>query len=236
MSNLASEIQKCCRKPTPARQQQQQTFLAFLIPIPALQLRQRSFPPSSFTTHSESSSKFRSTRGAFDGEGFLAVSLYSRRLRRRRFRAKVVDLPRRRRAQGAISSPFSTRPPRCFLKLLQQTCYIFFLLTHFHRTSRTARTTQTNEPNGNKLQGCTTSTQNQRNHARLEQSCEEEEKAPASADESTIHTETSTVCSIEEGEQYLFEDSAENTYVEIELQPTTATTTNTTATPWLVTI
>lgn len=47
------------------------------------------------------------------------------------------------------------------------------------------------------------------------------------ADESTIHTETSTVCSIEEGDQYLFEDSTENTYVQIELQPSTTTATPT---------
>lgn len=48
-------------------------------------------------------------------------------------------------------------------------------------------------------------------------------------DESTIHTETSTVCSIEEDDQDLFGDSAENPYVQMELQPATAT--NTTVTP-----
>ncbi|PKA53020.1 MLO-like protein 14 [Apostasia shenzhenica] len=38
-------------------------------------------------------------------------------------------------------------------------------------------------------------------------------------DESTIHTETSTVCSIEEDDQNLFEDHSESSYVNIELQP-----------------
>ncbi|XP_073011441.1 MLO-like protein 14 isoform X1 [Typha latifolia] len=46
-------------------------------------------------------------------------------------------------------------------------------------------------------------------------------------DESTIRTETSTVCSIEEDDQVLFEDPS---YIQIELQPTTTTTTTATVT------
>nr|CAD1830740.1 unnamed protein product [Ananas comosus var. bracteatus] len=38
-------------------------------------------------------------------------------------------------------------------------------------------------------------------------------------DESTIHTETSTVCSLEENEQELFGDPSDNSYIQIELQP-----------------
>ena len=46
-----------------------------------------------------------------------------------------------------------------------------------------------------------------------------------SIDDSTIHTETSTVCSIEEDEE-LLDDPSDNSYVRIELQP--RSTTNTT--------
>lgn len=50
-------------------------------------------------------------------------------------------------------------------------------------------------------------------------------------DATTIRTETSTVCSLEEGDQELFDDPRENPnpYVLIELQPTTDTTATTTA-------
>lgn len=50
-------------------------------------------------------------------------------------------------------------------------------------------------------------------------------------DSTTIRTETSTVCSLEEGDQELFDNPSENPnpYVLIELQPTTDTTATTTA-------
>lgn len=44
-------------------------------------------------------------------------------------------------------------------------------------------------------------------------------------DESTIHTETSTVCSIEEDEQELLEDPSDHSYIQIELQPSSTITT-----------
>ncbi|KAG1359563.1 MLO-like protein [Cocos nucifera] len=46
-----------------------------------------------------------------------------------------------------------------------------------------------------------------------------------SIDDSTIHTETSTVCSIEEDEE-LLEDPSDNSYVRIELQPTSTMNTS----------
>ncbi|KAL0905101.1 hypothetical protein M5K25_027279 [Dendrobium thyrsiflorum] len=49
--------------------------------------------------------------------------------------------------------------------------------------------------------------------------------------ESTIHTETSTIDSIEEDDQDLLEESTENQYVQIELQPATIIATNATVTP-----
>ena len=48
-------------------------------------------------------------------------------------------------------------------------------------------------------------------------------------DSTTIRTETSTVCSLEEGDQELFDNPSENPYILIELQPTTDTTAATTA-------
>lgn len=42
-------------------------------------------------------------------------------------------------------------------------------------------------------------------------------------DSTTIHTETSTVCSIEEDDEELLEDPSDNSYVRIELQPTSTT-------------
>ncbi|XP_020577436.1 MLO-like protein 11 [Phalaenopsis equestris] len=53
-----------------------------------------------------------------------------------------------------------------------------------------------------------------------------------STDDSTIHTETCTICSIEEDDKdHLLDNSAENQYVQIELQPATTTARNTTITP-----